>query len=43
MKVESEGKLLYQCGAVEVDVGIEDGGRRAPVLGAPLLYQVKMI
>lgn len=38
-----EGEVLYQLGVMRIGLGVKMKQRRAPMLGAPLLYEVKMI
>lgn len=39
----AEGEVLYQLGVMRIGLGVKRKQRRAPMLGAPLLYEVKMI
>ena len=38
-----EGEVLYQLGVMRIGLGVKMKQRRVPMLGAPLLYEVKMI
>lgn len=37
MKVDSEGKLLYQFAVMKIDLGVEDEAKRAPYVWCPAL------
>lgn len=39
----AEGKLLYQFAVMRIALGVKMKQRRAPMLGAPLLYEVKVM
>ena len=38
-----EGEVLYQLGVMRIGLGVKMKQRRVPMLGASLLYEVKMI